>query len=47
VILTFVSQAPWRSPWGWWVPMVAGLGLTLFLARLPLKTWSPAVGRSP
>jgi hypothetical protein len=47
VILTFASQAPWRSPWGWWVPMVAGLGLTLFLARLPLKTWSPAVGRSP
>ncbi len=22
--LTFVSQAPWRSPWTWWAPMVAG-----------------------
>lgn len=35
VTLTFVSQAPWRSPWAWWAPMVAGLALTLFLARLP------------
>ena len=30
--LTFVSQAPWRSPWTWWVPMVAGLAITLLLA---------------
>jgi hypothetical protein len=30
--LTFVSQAPWRGPWIWWGSMVAGLGLTLFLA---------------
>jgi hypothetical protein len=35
--LTFVSQDTWRSPWSWWVPMVAGLGLTLFVARLPLR----------
>jgi hypothetical protein len=32
--LTFVSQATWRGPWIWWAPMVAGLGLTLFLARV-------------
>ena len=31
--LTFVSQVPWRSPWTWWVPMVAGLAITLLLAR--------------
>jgi hypothetical protein len=35
VTLTFVSQASWRGPWSWWAPMVAGLGLTLFLARVP------------
>ena len=34
--LTFVSQVPWRGPWSWWTPMVAGLGLTLFLSRVPL-----------
>jgi energy-coupling factor transporter transmembrane protein EcfT len=37
VTLTFVSQEPWRSPWSWWAPMIAGLALTLFLARLPLR----------
>jgi len=30
--LTFASQVPWRSPWTWWVPMVAGLAITLMLA---------------
>jgi hypothetical protein len=35
--LTFASQAAWRSPWGWWGPMVAGLALTLFAARGPLR----------
>jgi hypothetical protein len=30
--LTFVSQVPWHSPWTWWVPMVAGLAITLALA---------------
>ena len=35
--LTFVSQVPWRGPWSWWAPMVAGLGLTLFLARVPVS----------
>jgi len=32
--LTFVSQASWRGPWIWWGSMVAGLGLTLFFARV-------------
>ncbi len=32
-VITFVSQAPWRDPWGWWAPIVAGLALTLFCAR--------------
>lgn len=30
--LTFVSQVSWRNPWTWWVPMVAGLAITLMLA---------------
>jgi hypothetical protein len=34
--LTVVSQADWRGPWIWWGAMVAGLGLTLVLARVPL-----------
>jgi hypothetical protein len=34
--LTIVSQVSWRGPWGWWALMVAGLGLTLFLARVSL-----------
>jgi hypothetical protein len=36
-VLTGVSQGSWRSPWIWWVPVVAGLGLTLFFARVPLR----------
>jgi hypothetical protein len=39
--LTFASQVSWRGPWGWWALMVAGLGLTLFLARMPLRTRVP------
>ena len=35
--LTFVSQVSRRSPWIWWAPMVAGLGLTLFFARVPRR----------
>jgi hypothetical protein len=34
VALTIVSQASWRGPWIWWGVMVAGLGLTLFFARV-------------
>lgn len=35
VLVTFLSQGTWRDPWTWWLPMITGLGLTLFLARLP------------
>jgi hypothetical protein len=33
VVLTFFSQVSWRNPWGWWTPMIAALGLILFLAQ--------------
>lgn len=33
VAVTFAAQSPWRSPWGWWLAMVAGLALALFCAR--------------
>jgi hypothetical protein len=33
VVLTFFSQVSWRNPWGWWTPMIAVLGLILFLAQ--------------
>jgi outer membrane lipoprotein-sorting protein len=35
--LTCVGQVSWRGPWIWWASMVAGLGLTVFLARVPLR----------
>jgi hypothetical protein len=41
--LTFVSQAAWRGQWGWWATMIAGLGLILFLARIPLPRLAGAV----
>ena len=31
--VTFAAQAPWRDPWSWWVPMIAGLAVVLWLAR--------------
>ena len=34
VVLTFFSQIQWRNPWSWWTPMVAGLALALFFARV-------------
>ncbi|MGH3195380.1 MAG: hypothetical protein ACRDOH_12745 [Streptosporangiaceae bacterium] len=34
VALTFSSQIWWRNPWAWWTPMVAGLALALFFARI-------------
>jgi hypothetical protein len=33
--LTLASQLTLHGPWTWWTPMTAGLGLTLFLARVP------------
>jgi hypothetical protein len=34
VALTFFSQVQWHNPWAWWTPMVAGLALALYLARV-------------
>jgi hypothetical protein len=36
-IITFGSQVSWRGPWAWWGAMIAGLGVTLFCARLPRR----------
>ena len=47
-VVTFGSQAPWRDPWGWWAPIVAGLILTLYCARQPVaKTIRNATKMSP
>lgn len=35
--VTFVSEVSWHGPWSWWAPMIAGLGLALFFARVPLR----------
>jgi len=35
VVLTLVSQLTLPGPWSWWTPMIAGLALTLFFARVP------------
>ena len=35
VVLTLVSQLTWVGPWSWWAPMLAGLALTLYFARVP------------
>jgi hypothetical protein len=32
VTMTFLAQASWRNPWGWWGPITAGLALTLLFA---------------
>jgi hypothetical protein len=40
--LTFFSQISWRNPWAWWTPMVAGLALALFFARV-----RPGAGSAP
>lgn len=33
VMLIAVSELAWRGPWGWWLAVVAGLGMLLFVAR--------------
>ena len=44
-VITFGSQVSWPGPWAWYGPMIAGLAVTLFLARLPLRlTRLPARG---
>jgi hypothetical protein len=47
-VVTFASQAPWHSPWAWWLPMLVGLGVTLFLARVALqqRPWRRWGGRA-
>jgi hypothetical protein len=37
VVITFGSQVSWHGPWAWYGPMIAGLAVTLFLARLPAR----------
>ena len=32
--LTFAAQLPWRDPWTWWLPMITGLALILWLSRV-------------
>jgi len=44
--VTFGSQSQWRSPWGWWGSMVAGLALTLFFARIPPRECPPQPARA-
>jgi hypothetical protein len=44
VALTYASQLSWRSPWTYWAPMIAGLALTLLLARVPPRAMP---GRQP
>jgi hypothetical protein len=39
-VVTLVSQLTLPGPWSWWAPMIAGLGLTLYLARAP-RTVAP------
>ena len=34
VVLTFLSQIQWRNPWSWWTPMITGLALALYFARI-------------
>jgi hypothetical protein len=43
VAVTFGSQSSWRSAWGWWAFMVAGLALTLYFAGVPARRTPPAV----
>jgi len=43
--ITFVSQVTWHGPWTWWTPMVAGLAVTLLLARVPLRTRASSTPR--
>ena len=45
VVLTFFSQIQWRNPWSWWTPMVMGLALALYFARI--RTHEPDAGPSP
>src|SRR5262249_31682883 len=39
--VAFVARATWRGEWAWWPPMVAGLAITLLLARVPVRERTP------
>ena len=43
VVLTFFSQIQWRNPWIWWTPMVIGLALALYFARIRTRPSRPVV----
>ena len=45
VVLTFFSQVQWRNPWSWWTPMVIGLALALYFARIRAR--EPGAGAAP
>jgi len=45
VVLTFFSQIEWRNPWSWWTPMVVGLALALYFARIRAR--EPDAGAVP
>jgi hypothetical protein len=45
VVLTFFSQVQWHNPWSWWTPMIIGLALALYFARV--RTREPDAGAAP
>ena len=45
VVLTFFSQVQWHNPWSWWTPMIIGLALALYFARI--RTREPGAGAAP
>jgi hypothetical protein len=45
VVLTFFSQVQWHNPWSWWTPMIIGLALALYFARI--RTREPCAGAAP
>ncbi|HEY2266141.1 MAG TPA: hypothetical protein VGI96_26220 [Streptosporangiaceae bacterium] len=47
VVLTFFSQVQWHDPWAWWTPMVAGLGLALYFARVRPRRGLPGASPPP
>jgi hypothetical protein len=47
VTVTFASQVSWRSPWTWWLPMLAGLALALLVARVTAAASPPLAAGHP
>lgn len=46
-LLTVTVQGPWQGVWTWWVPVTAGLAVTLALAGISWHRRNPASGRRP